>query len=128
MKKFFIACAAIFLPTAVFAQSALDQITQNLIPVASVYNQPPVSGQDTTAWLIIRVGAVIQVFLSILSLVMIILILYGGYLWLTARGNEQQVEEAQHTIRSAVLGALVIIASAAITSFVIGKIGGALLR
>lgn len=136
IKKIFVTFAVIvFLsPMLVMAQgtdgtgSALDNITQNLTPVASVYNQPPLSGQDTTAWLIQRVGAVVQVFLSLLGLVMVLLILYGGYLWLTARGNEQQVEDAQHTIRSAIIGALIIIASAAITGFVVGRVGGALLK
>lgn len=118
----------LFLPAFVFAQSVLDQISGNLHWTASVYNQPDLNGQPTKLWLITRVGAVMQIFLSLLGLVMIILIIYGGYLWMTARGNDKQVEEAQHTIRSAIIGALVIIAAGAITGFVLGQIGGQIVK
>ena len=126
---FLITALALGAPTTALAENSgdiLDRITNTLHPVASLYNQPDQTGQNTTAWLVARVGAVMQVFLSLLGIMMILLLLYGGYLWMTARGNEQQVEDAQHTIRSAIFGAIVIIASAAITMTVLNKIGGAL--
>ncbi|MDP3900432.1 MAG: hypothetical protein Q8Q23_05115 [bacterium] len=63
-------------------------------------------------------------FTALLGIVFLILMLYGGYLWMSARGNEQQVEKAQSLIRSAVIGLIIIIAAYAITYFVISWVTG----
>ncbi|MCD4693869.1 hypothetical protein K8R62_00750 [bacterium] len=60
----------------------------------------------------------IKAFLSFLGIIFIILIIYGGFRWMTARGNEQQVTEAKQSIQRAVIGLIIIIAAYAITFFV----------
>jgi hypothetical protein len=37
------------------------------------------------------VGGLIGVFLSLLGVIFLILILYGGYIWMTSAGNETKV-------------------------------------
>lgn len=106
----------------VHGQTVIDNITNTLIPTSSVYNQPNLLHEDTRAALVYRIALIIGVFLGLLGLIMVILILYGGYLWMTARGNESQVEDAQHTIRSAIIGAIVIISSYALTSFIMNAV------
>ena len=101
-------------PSLVFA-TLLDDITLRLQPVSSLYGQPPLTGQDTRAWLIFRVGAVVQVFLGLLGLVMVILILYGGYLWMTARGEEAKITKAQDIIKGTVIGLILVLSAYAIT-------------
>jgi hypothetical protein len=64
------------------------------------------------------IGDVIQVFLSLLSMIFIILILYAGYNWMTAGGDEQKVTKAKDTIYRAVIGLIVIISAFVITYFV----------
>jgi len=51
------------------------------------------------------------------------LVIYGGFLWMTARGNEQQVTKAKDLIISAVIGLVIVLAAYAITAYV----GGALI-
>ncbi len=65
---------------------------------------------------------IITVFFSLLGLIFLGMMLYGGYNWLTAMGEEEKVETAKKTITSAVMGILIIIASYAITAFVINKV------
>lgn len=64
-------------------------------------------------------GGVIKIFLSILSIIFIALMLYGGFLWMTARGNQEQVTKAKDLITSAVIGLIIVIAAYAITYFVL---------
>ncbi len=50
------------------------------------------------------------------------LTIYGGFLWMTARGNEQQVTDAQTLIRNSVIGIVVIFSAFAISQFVIASL------
>ena len=64
------------------------------------------------------VANAIKAFLSFLGIIFIVLIIYGGFRWMTARGNEQQVTEAKDSIKRAVIGIIIIMAAYAITFFV----------
>ena len=61
---------------------------------------------------------VIQAFLGLLGIIFVILIIYGGYLWMTSRGNEEQVKKAKDTLQKATIGLIIILAAYAITYFV----------
>ena len=65
---------------------------------------------------------IITTFFSLLGLIFLSMMLYGGYKWLTAMGEEESVETAKKTIMSAVMGIIIIIASYAITVFVINRV------
>lgn len=65
------------------------------------------------------ISLAISAFLSFLGVIFIALMLYGGYLWMTDRGNEDQVKKAKDLIASAIIGLLVIISAYAISYFVI---------
>ena len=62
-------------------------------------------------------GGIIKIFLSLLGVIFIALMLYGGYLWMTARGNQEQVTKAKELITSAVIGLVIVVAAYAITYF-----------
>lgn len=63
-------------------------------------------------------GNIIGTALSMISVIFFILMVYGGFLWMTAHGDEGQVKKAQDTIIAAVIGIIVILASYAITKYV----------
>jgi len=62
-------------------------------------------------------GGIIRIFLSLLGVIFILLMLYGGYLWMTARGNQEQVTKAKELMTSAIIGLVIVIAAYAITYF-----------
>jgi TRAP-type C4-dicarboxylate transport system permease small subunit len=70
------------------------------------------------------VGYIISVFLSLLGILFFILIVYGGYLWMTSYGNETKVTKAKELIINAAIGLVIIIAAYTISSFVITKLAG----
>jgi len=65
------------------------------------------------------VGTLINVFLSILGVVFLVLVVYGGYLWMIARGNDELVTKAKDTIRNGVIGLIIVLGSYAISQFVV---------
>ncbi len=61
----------------------------------------------------------INIALSFLGIVFIILMVYGGILWMTDQGNEEQVKKAKDLIISAVIGLIIVLAAYAITWLII---------
>lgn len=69
-------------------------------------------------------GTAVKTFLSILGVIFLILMLYGGYNWMIAHGEEQKVEKAKDTIRTAIIGLVIIIGSYAIWNFILVRVIG----
>jgi cytochrome bd-type quinol oxidase subunit 2 len=51
------------------------------------------------------------------------MLLFGGITWLTAQGNEDQVEKAQRIISNAVIGLVIVIAAFFITQILGSALG-----
>jgi len=84
---------------------------------AARYEVDKISGGDINTATI--VGQIIQIFLSLLGAIFIGLMIYGGYEWMMARGNTEQVEKAREIIKNAIIGLVIVIASYAISYFVL---------
>ena len=63
-------------------------------------------------------GAIIGTFLSLLGIIFVCLIIYGGFLWMTSGGNEVKVMKAKEVLAQAVIGLVIIMSAYAITFFV----------
>ena len=63
-------------------------------------------------------GNVIGTALSLVGILFFILTLYGGFTWMTAHGNDDQVKKSLLTITAAIIGLIIVLASYAITTFV----------
>ncbi len=50
-------------------------------------------------------------------------LIYGGFSWITAAGNEERVEKAQKTISNAVIGLVIVVAAIIITQ-ILGNVLG----
>jgi len=65
------------------------------------------------------IGNIIKVFLSIMGVVFLVLMVYAGYLWMTAQGEEAKIDKSKDTIKAAVIGLIIVVAAYAITNFVV---------
>lgn len=68
------------------------------------------------------IGKIINIFLSILGVLFVVLMVYGGYLWMTSFGNSQKVDKAKELIIDAVIGLIIIMLAYAIANFVVGQL------
>lgn len=53
--------------------------------------------------------------LSLVGAIFLILIIYGGFLWMTASGNEEQIGKAKKILASSIIGLAIILLSGVIT-------------
>ena len=65
------------------------------------------------------ISNIITYLMTFLGLIAVIVILLGGFRWMTAAGNEDKVASAKKTIIAGAIGLVVILASYAIVNFVI---------
>ncbi len=65
---------------------------------------------------------VVQWALGFLGLIAVVMIIYGGFTWMTAAGNEERLALAKKVIKYAIGGLLVILLAWALTTFVFGRI------
>jgi len=68
---------------------------------------------------------VINVILGFLGIIAVVLILYGGFLWMTAAGNDDKVGQAKQLMTAGVIGLVIILAAFGIARFVINALLGA---
>ena len=99
--------------------SIFDAISGNM----GIFNQgaelPTKSGPDPVKTIIINI---INTALSFLALIFVVLVLYAGFLYMTAGGTAKNVEKAQNILKDAVIGLAIIFASYVIVNFVITTI------
>lgn len=67
----------------------------------------------------------IRVALGILGVVVLIIIIAGGFRWMTAGGNEDSVAQAKKIISAGVIGLLIIIVAYALTTWIFSVISEA---
>ncbi|XOU93979.1 MAG: Ig-like domain-containing protein [Candidatus Kerfeldbacteria bacterium] len=62
---------------------------------------------------------IIQWALGFLGLVAVIMMIYGGFIWMTAAGNEDKIAKAKKIITQAAIGLVIVLLSWAIVSFIV---------
>lgn len=94
------------------AGDALGQLSQTIEP----------TGLDTNDNFSSTVGTFIQIALSVVGITFFGLMVYGGFRWLTSRGEDGDIETAKKTITASIIGICIIVAAFAITSFVTDRL------
>jgi cytochrome bd-type quinol oxidase subunit 2 len=64
----------------------------------------------------------INVILRLTGLVLVVFIVYAGYLWMTSVGDEEQITKAKNIISSCAIGLLIVLSAYSISYFVISKL------
>jgi|GEM_PF-6965562 cysteine-rich repeat protein len=79
-------------------------------------------GQNSVKTIIVRS---VQILLGFLGILAVIVILYGGFIWMTAGGDAGKIDKAKKVLMAAVIGLIIILSSYAITAFIFTRIGWA---
>lgn len=107
---FLILTASLSLPGLVKAD-VYDDARTNLKPFEDVLGQP----KDPR----LIVMGIVEVFLGFLGILFLSYIVYAGYLWMTAGGNDEKVAKAKSIIRNSIIGLAIIVSAYGITRMVI---------
>lgn len=71
--------------------------------------------QDIT----VTVAKIVRQFLGLLGIVAVVIVLIGGFEWMTAGGNEENVGKAKKRIMQGVIGLALILSAFAVAQFVV---------
>ncbi len=119
MKNLFLKASAwlatlpvFFLPAAALAQ--LSEAQTDLTTVGTA-----IGTDATTNTLPELIGNIIAVLLSVLGIIFVVLVVYAGFLYLTAAGDDTKVKKAKTLLTQSVIGLIIIVAAYAIAAFVI---------
>lgn len=98
------------------SSGSLSEIGKNFEQVGSG------TGLKTTNSLASIIGSVINAFMGLLGIILVVMIIYAGYLWMMAQGNTQKVDDAKKIITNAVIGLIILMAAYAIAQFVLNAV------
>jgi cysteine-rich repeat protein len=105
---------------------AFPQILQTAAPAGNSFGLEygTTSGLGTSD-IRLTVARIINVALSLLGIVALVIILYGGFVYMTAAGSEEKVAQAKKIITNGVIGMAIILSAFAITRFIFSRLGDA---
>lgn len=72
----------------------------------------------------VLLGSVIGAALSLIGVIFLALMIYGGFMWMTAAGKEDKAKKGLDTILAAVIGLIIVFSAYTITNFVFKSAGG----
>ena len=108
-------CCFFLLTNVAFAQG-LQNAFNNAKDTATHASYSTNGAEDDL--LINSINTIINIVLSLLGIIFIILTVYGGFLYMTARGNEEQTKKALSIITQSVIGLIIVLSAYAISYFV----------
>ena len=65
------------------------------------------------------IASIINVMLGLLGVIAVVIILIGGFKWMTAMGNTENVDSAKKLIFQGIIGLVIILSAYAIANFVV---------
>lgn len=71
------------------------------------------------------IGRIINIALSFLGIIILSLMVYAGFLWMTSEGEEEKVRKAKGILKNAIIGLLITLSAWGITVFVLNRLYGA---
>ncbi len=119
MKKLFASVSSVVmfaLPAIASAQLGQDLSNLGLNAFADNTNL------GTNIELIGTIARIINILLGFLGVIAVILVLWGGFKWMTAAGDEGKIGEAKKLMGAGVVGLVIILAAFAIASFVVNQL------
>jgi cysteine-rich repeat protein len=105
----FLITGAFLFATVVFAQD---------FGINEVGNEIALQGGDPR----VIAARIIRIALGFLGVIALGIVLYGGFVWMTSAGNEEQLSKAKKILTSGIIGLIIIAMAFGITSFVISRL------
>ncbi len=107
--------ATMALPMVALAQGA---VTSNELLPGQIATELGQQQQD----LRITIARIIRTAMSLLGIIAVLIILYGGFKWMTSAGSDEAVGDAKKIITAGIIGLIIILTAYAIASFVINSL------
>ncbi len=112
---FAVVSLCVFWMFSIGAESALAQ-TQDAF---ERFGDASTLSQDSIAVIVARI---IRIALSVVGIIFVCLVVYAGFLWMTAAGRPEPIEKAKKMIKQGVIGLFIILSAYSITTFILNRL------
>ncbi|OGY41257.1 MAG: hypothetical protein A2Y67_02250 [Candidatus Buchananbacteria bacterium RBG_13_39_9] len=112
-----------------FVFGLLLSLAINFLPALTSAAGPDFSGQVTTFagdvgysgtdTLQGRIALIVKALLTLIGIVFLVLIIYGGFQWMTSMGSKDKIDTARKMIVAAAIGLIIVFLAYTISNFVI---------
>lgn len=89
---------------------------------AQSYGDDAVDAASREGYLPALIGGIIQIALLVVGGAFLLLLIYGGYNWMIARGDAEKVKKAKEIITNALIGLVIVFTAYAVSAFVVSRI------
>jgi hypothetical protein len=113
----FLLAVILFAPMA-SAQGGLQETINQDLDLIAEQSELPQSN------LISIIGGIIKAIMGFLGVIALILVLYGGFLYMTSGGEPAKVDKAKQVLINATIGLVIILSAYAITAFIFDSLLG----
>ncbi len=76
----------------------------------------------------VLIGNIIGSLMALVGAILFVYLLYGGFMYMTAGGDETKVKNAVAIIRNCVIGIVIVVLAYAISTFVVGTLSNATVK
>jgi hypothetical protein len=90
----------------------------DIIGINIVDNEVKLSNEDPRTITV----KMINVVLSFLGLIALVVVLFGGFKWMTSGGNQEQVASAKKILIAGLIGLVIILVSWGITAYIVTQV------
>jgi cysteine-rich repeat protein len=120
-KLIFLLLLATLFSSLFLVSDVLAEQTADIYGLQSVEDSLVLGSQDIK----LTIVKIINVILGLLGIVVLGIVLYGGYTYMTSAGNEEKVEQAKKILINGVIGLIIILSAFTIVSFIIKSLSDA---
>ena len=110
--------ASLFTFTPVLAAAPANPVSPTELLPTNIQGEIGLSGGDVR----VTIARIIRQAMAFIGIVMVVLMLYAGFLWMTAGGNDEQIGKAKGIIVAAIIGLAIVLSAYALTTFVINQL------
>jgi len=93
------------------AESALWEMQEGKTEIGGKF------GGETPLDIRLIAARIVKIFIGFLGIIFVFLIVFAGFKWMMAGGNEEKINEAKDQIKTGIIGLIIIFAAYSITSY-----------
>jgi pilus assembly protein TadC len=97
---------------------ATPVLAQDILGIRIVDEAVILSNEDPKAVTVM----IINIILSFLGLVALVIILFGGFKWMTSAGNQEEIGKAKKILIAGLIGLIIVLLSWGITNYIITQV------
>jgi hypothetical protein len=101
--------------------ASIDANSTGLVEAGRAAGLSSICSSDASACIATLVGKFLNMVLGFIGLILFLYVVYGGFLYMSAGGDDKQVKMAKDTLQNAVVGVFLVVLAFGISSFVLDR-------